>query len=83
VAEDFAAAFGLGVGNKSIGLGDIDGVNFAAVQALEARTTEFKHELAKKNTEMAELRAEVAQLRKLVESLARTQLNGAASPPPR
>jgi len=51
-AEDFRAAFGLGTDDRSIGLLDIDGVNFAAVKALEARTAE-----------VAQLRAEVASLR--------------------
>ncbi|HST59685.1 MAG TPA: tail fiber domain-containing protein [Longimicrobium sp.] len=37
-AEDFRAAFGLGTDDTSIGLLDIDGVNFAGVQALDART---------------------------------------------
>jgi hypothetical protein len=40
VAEDFHSAFGLGDSDHAIGMGDIDGVTFTAVQALERRTTE-------------------------------------------
>ena len=81
VAEDFAASFGLGVGNQSIGMGDIDGVNFAGVQALEARTAELRQQLAQKDTEMAAMRTELAQLRAMVEALARAQAPPAASAP--
>ncbi|HEV7588328.1 MAG TPA: tail fiber domain-containing protein [Longimicrobium sp.] len=58
-AEDFRAAFGLGTDDRSIGLLDIDGVNFAAVKALEARTDA----LAARTAEVERLRAEVAALR--------------------
>ncbi|HEX6750109.1 MAG TPA: tail fiber domain-containing protein [Longimicrobium sp.] len=58
-AEDFRAAFGLGVDDRSIGLLDIAGVNFAAVQALEARTAQ----LQAKTAEVERLNAEVAALR--------------------
>lgn len=58
-AEDFRAAFGLGVDDRSIGLQDIDGVNFAAVKALEARTAELRA----KTAEVDRLTAELAALR--------------------
>ena len=58
-AEDFRAAFGLGVDDRSIGLLDIDGVNFAAVKALEARTAELRVKAA----QVDRLTAEVATLR--------------------
>ncbi|HSU15784.1 tail fiber domain-containing protein [Longimicrobium sp.] len=58
-AEDFRAAFGLGTDNRAIGLLDIDGVNFAAVKALEARTAELRVKAA----EVDRLTAEVAALR--------------------
>jgi hypothetical protein len=54
-AEDFRAAFGLGVDAQNIGLLDIAGVNFAGVKALEERTRQ--------------LEAEVAELRRLVQEL--------------
>jgi len=58
-AEDFRAAFGLGTDDRSIGLLDIDGVNFAAVKALETRTAELRVKAA----EVDRLNAEVAALR--------------------
>lgn len=58
-AEDFRAAFSLGASDRSIGLLDIDGVNFAAVKALEARTAELQAAAA----EVDRLTAEVAALR--------------------
>jgi hypothetical protein len=57
-AEDFRAGFGLGVDDRSIGLLDIDGVNFAAVKALEARTRQLQAS-----------QAEVERLRQQVQSL--------------
>ncbi|MFL5386902.1 MAG: tail fiber domain-containing protein [Longimicrobiaceae bacterium] len=61
-AEDFHAAFGLGVDAQSIGLLDIDGVNFAGVKALEQRTTEQAERIRT-------LEAQVAELRRMVEAL--------------
>jgi hypothetical protein len=58
-AEDFRAAFGLGTDDRGIGLLDIDGVNFAAVKALEARTAELRAAAG----EVDRLTAEVAALR--------------------
>jgi hypothetical protein len=58
-AEDFRAAFGLGSDGRSIGLLDLGGVNFAAVQALEVRTAELRVTAA----EVERLAAEVAALR--------------------
>ena len=62
-AEDFRAAFGLGVDAQSIGLLDIDGVNFAGVKALDARTTDQAERIR-------QLEAEVAELRRMVQALA-------------
>jgi hypothetical protein len=70
VAEDFYAAFGLGLGETTIGLGDIDGVNLAAAKALEARTARLQQELAAARTEVTELRGEVAELRTQMQALA-------------
>ena len=68
-AEDFAQAFGLGEGNTSITLGDIDGVNFAGVKALEARTASLQHQLDQRSAEVAQLRGELAELRAQVQAL--------------
>jgi hypothetical protein len=61
-AEDFRAAFGLGTDDRSIGLLDIDGVNFAAAKALEERT-------ARQDERIRTLAAEVAELRAMVQTL--------------
>ena len=65
-AEDFRAAFGLGVDDRSIGLLDIDGVNFAAARALEERT-------ATQAERIRALEAQVAELRSMVQALAAQQ----------
>ena len=80
-AEDFRAAFGLGADDRSIGLLDIAGVNFAAVKALEARTAELRvkaAEVARLTTEVAALRehqaatdARLAELEALVRGMQR------------
>jgi len=69
VAEDFRAAFGLGVDGTSIGLGDIDGVNFAAAQALEARTAALRRQLDEKSARVEALEAELAATRRLLAEL--------------
>jgi len=73
VAEDFYHAFGLGLGETTIGLGDIDGVNLAGVKALEARTAALRRELdAREAAHRGELEArdaEVARLRGDVDAL--------------
>jgi hypothetical protein len=58
-AEDFYGAFHLGTDDKSIGVLDIAGVNFAANKALELRTAE----LQRKVIEVDQLRTEVNALR--------------------
>src|SRR5262249_55730886 len=62
VAEDFYRAFGLGLGETAIGLGDIDGVNLAAAKALEARTTALQAEVAQLRAERKELEARLERL---------------------
>ena len=61
-AEDFRAAFGLGVDSQSIGLLDIAGVNFAAVKALEARTAQLQQELRQRDQRIGELEARLARI---------------------
>ncbi len=84
VAEDFHQSFGLGTTDRSIGLNDIDGVNFAGVKALEARTAglqrqadantaELRRQLSARTAEVAQLRGELAALRAQVEALAAAQ----------
>ena len=80
VAEDFYHAFGLGIGETTIGLGDIDGVSLAGVKALEARTaalraevdartTELRQEREARAAETAALRGELAELRAQVQAI--------------
>jgi hypothetical protein len=68
-AEDFRAAFGLGTDDTSIGLLDIDGVNFAGVQALETRTGEQAAQIQALQADNAALRGQVAERDARVESL--------------
>ncbi|WP_163867543.1 tail fiber domain-containing protein [Myxococcus eversor] len=65
VAQDFRAAFGLGTDDTSIGMLDIDGVNMAAIQALERRT----RELHVRDAEVDALKAELAELKRSVAEL--------------
>jgi hypothetical protein len=73
VAEDFYHAFGLGLGETTIGLGDIDGVNLAAAKALEARTrtltSQLEQERAERAREVGALQAQLARLQAQVEAL--------------
>jgi len=62
-AEDFWSAFGLGVEPKAIGHLDIDGVNFAGVKALDARTTTQAGQIQALQAENAALRNDVETLR--------------------
>ena len=72
VAEDFWDAFGLGLGRTAIGLGDIDGVNFIAVQALEARTTQLRQaqeELSVRTTQLRQTQDDLTAKTARVEEL--------------
>ena len=76
VAEDFWDAFGLGMGRTTIGLSDIDGVNFVAAQALDARTLRLREELttataaiAARDARIDELEARLARLEPVVARL--------------
>jgi len=70
VAEDFYQGFGLGLGPTTIGLGDIDGVNFAAVKALEARTADLQNQLNDRTARVQALEAELAATRRQLSDLA-------------
>lgn len=62
MAQDFAAAFGLGEDERRISTVDADGVALAAIQGLHAVVKE-------KDARIAALEDSVAELRKLVETL--------------
>jgi hypothetical protein len=61
VAEDFYAAFPLGLGETTIGMGNIDGVNLAAAKALEARTARLQQQLDDRTARVQALEALLAQ----------------------
>jgi hypothetical protein len=61
VAEDFYAAFPLGLGETTIGMGNIDGVNLAAAKALEARTAHLQQQLDDRTARVQALEALLAQ----------------------
>jgi hypothetical protein len=58
MAEDFYAAFGLGVNSQSIGVQDLTAVSLAAVKELDERTLE----LEKKSAEVDQLRAQLSEV---------------------
>ncbi len=66
MAQDFHAAFGLGVNDKTIDTIDPDGVALAAIQGLNERVNQL---LAARDAEIAELRAVNAALATRVERL--------------
>jgi trimeric autotransporter adhesin len=70
-AQDFRAAFGLGVDDKHIATVDADGVALAAIQGvnqkLEARSQESTARMQELELENMELRRELAELKTLVE----------------
>ncbi len=61
-AEDLHRAFGLGTDSTSIGTIDMDGVNLAAVKALEQRTRDLQQQLSAKDREIADLRQRLERL---------------------
>ncbi|HEX5727387.1 MAG TPA: tail fiber domain-containing protein, partial [Longimicrobiaceae bacterium] len=75
-AEDFWREFGLGNEPLAIGHLDIDGVNFAAIKALDQRTLELQRtqaELAEKSRRIEDLEARVARLEALLTAQAQKQ----------
>ncbi|HEX8394039.1 MAG TPA: tail fiber domain-containing protein [Longimicrobium sp.] len=77
-AEDFNAAFGLGNDPKGIGHQDIDGVNFAAIRALDQKALDQAEEI---RTLRAALDTERAARAALEERLARIEQALAAPKP--
>ncbi|HEU0052003.1 MAG TPA: tail fiber domain-containing protein [Longimicrobium sp.] len=69
MAQDFRAAFGLGENPLMINSVDIDGVNMAAAQALDARTTEQARRIDALEASNAALRGENAELRARLERI--------------
>jgi hypothetical protein len=67
VAQDFHAAFGLGEDPLLINTVDIDGVNMAAIQALEARTVAQAARIAELEAQNATLEARIDRLEALLD----------------
>ena len=61
-AQDFHAAFGLGVDPRRIGTVDADGIALAAIKALETRTRELRDENRALHAALADLRRELEAL---------------------
>ena len=66
VAQDFHAAFGVGVDNRHISTTDADGVALAAIQGLDAKVAEENRKLRAENEA---LRERLGRLEKAVEAL--------------
>ena len=66
MAQDFAAAFGLGEDAKHISTVDADGVALAAIQGLNQK---LQNELQRRDTENAVLKARLDAMEKLIEKL--------------
>ncbi|HEX6747801.1 MAG TPA: tail fiber domain-containing protein [Longimicrobium sp.] len=62
MAQDWHLAWGFNDDDKTINSGDFDGVNFAAVKALEARTAELQRQLQQRDQRIAELEARLARI---------------------
>ncbi|MDB4948603.1 MAG: Head domain of trimeric autotransporter adhesin [Gemmatimonadetes bacterium] len=69
MAQDFAAAFGLGESNLLINTVDIDGINMAAVKAVADRTDALRAENARLSAENAEQARQIAELRARLERI--------------
>ena len=66
MAQDFFKAFGLTDNDKVINQGDFDGINLAAVKALDARTVKLRAELDEKDKEITDLKARLVRLEALL-----------------
>ncbi len=79
MAQDFHAAFGLGVSDKLIDTIDPDGVALAAIQGLNALVQENEQRLAEKDAEIAENKAEIEQMKAQLSELTRRREEQSAS----
>jgi hypothetical protein len=65
MAQDWHAAFGFTADDRTINMSDFDGVNLAAIEALEARTAQLQQKAA----EVDRLRAELADTQRRLAAL--------------
>jgi hypothetical protein len=78
-AQDFRAAFGLGIDERSIGTVDADGVALAAAKALEVRTTGQESRIQALEARNAQLEQQNAEMRARLERI-EAMLAGAQQP---
>nr|WP_228530783.1 MULTISPECIES: tail fiber domain-containing protein [Myxococcaceae] len=71
MAQDFHAAFGLGLNDRTINSLDIDGINMVAIQALEKRTEELQASTRQVQTLQQEVELLKRQLGRIEQELAR------------
>jgi hypothetical protein len=75
MAQDFYAAFGLdGIANDTtINSSDIDGVNMAAIQALEKRTRQLQEENDQLKAKLEAMDAKMASIEKMIMGVPRKE----------
>ncbi|SDD42795.1 Head domain of trimeric autotransporter adhesin [Dyadobacter soli] len=75
MAQDFYAAFGLdGIGaDTTINSSDIDGVNMAAIQALEKRTRDLQEENDRLKAKLESMDAKMASIEKMIMGVPRKE----------
>src|SRR5688500_12779842 len=61
MAQDWNAAFGFSRESTTINMSDFDGVNLAAIQALEQRTTTLQGQVAERDARIQALEGQVAE----------------------
>ncbi|HEX5872586.1 MAG TPA: tail fiber domain-containing protein [Longimicrobium sp.] len=66
MAQDWHAAFGFSQDETTINMSDLDGVNLAAVQALERRTADLRAQLAERDARIRALEARMARMEALL-----------------
>jgi opacity protein-like surface antigen len=66
MAQDWHAAFGFNGDATTINMSDFDGVNLAAIQALEARTATLQAQVAERDQRIETLEARIARLEALI-----------------
>ena len=69
MAQDFHAAFAVGIDDKHIATVDADGVALAAIQALDQGQQDLKQQLQEKEERIQALENDVAELKQLVSQL--------------
>jgi len=67
MAQDFKAAFEVGIDDKHIGVVDAQGVALAAIQGLNQKVVQLQAELELRNAETEELKTRLATLEQLVQ----------------